>query len=80
MTHPIDIFNEVCRDLPPDWQVRVDLEQGSGCVVLVDPWGDDHSIHLDDASIEDMMRFAVQVAIRRDGDHEYNNPEDWNNV
>ena len=30
MSDKIDIFNEVCRDLPPHWTIAISLERHSG--------------------------------------------------
>lgn len=64
-----DLWDEVCGMLPEGWEVRIELESGAGNVTLVDPYGDEKPVEVDDASLEDKVREAVKIAVSRDEDY-----------
>ena len=59
----MDIFNEVCRDIPEHYLLNVMLENGAACIEIRDPKGKTIDWHLDDLSFEDQLKRAVKWCV-----------------
>jgi hypothetical protein len=58
-----EAYNQVCRDLPKGWQLRICLENGACWVEKADPDGETHlSSDFPDASLEEQVKFHVSTA------------------
>lgn len=50
-----------CEDLPEGWSIRIDLENGYGGVVLIDPDGEENELPVD-GLLSDAMRESIAAA------------------
>lgn len=61
------LFNFVCRDLPEDWRLVIDLEEGGASVELINPEGDVvNKFADDDGTLADMVWERVNYARNQD--------------
>lgn len=51
-----------CEDLPEDWAIRIDLENGYGGVKLIDPDGEESELPVD-GMLSDAMRLTIDAAM-----------------
>ncbi len=51
-----------CEDLPEDWAIRIDLQNGYGAVKLVDPDGEESELPVD-GMLSDAMRLTIDTAM-----------------
>jgi len=55
--------DKVCGELPDGWQITVELERDSGCVVLTNPAGDEVEYPSSFESITDQLFDALEYAV-----------------
>lgn len=67
MSKSLDVFNQVCRDLPEGWQIDIELTEGCMGIVLTDPEGREVEMCDDDLSAEQMVIQRLNFARRSDG-------------
>lgn len=61
-----DAVNQAARDLPPGWQLVLEIENGAAEVVLFRPSGVEEMLpSSDDTLLSDRVRAAVEAAKRK---------------
>ena len=58
-----ELADRVTRDLPPGWEIRVELQQDSGDVVLEDPYCEDIDFPSNRETREQTVLDALEFAI-----------------
>lgn len=61
-----ELANLACAELPPGWEVRIELSREAGSVILWDPEGEDHEMELD-GNITGAVLRAIEQA--KEDDH-----------
>ncbi len=64
---PDKFIDLACEWLPEDWQIDIELENGSGCAKLIDPDGNEVEVCDDDLTFDAMVLKRVNLARDRDG-------------
>jgi hypothetical protein len=62
-----NFMDMACEHLPEDWQIVIELEEGSGCVKLINPEGDEVEMCDDDLHADEMLLQRINKARESDG-------------
>lgn len=57
------VCNQVAHDLPPGWNLNVELENGAGSIELLDDLGIAHTFDAHDQSLALAVKDALEFAI-----------------
>jgi len=59
----MDIFNEVCKDLPERYSFLIEMENGSASLWIRHPDGRNIDWYIDDTPFDEQIKAAVQWCI-----------------
>lgn len=57
-----DAMQKIAEQLPIGWTVMIELERGSGSVMLFDPDGKEVQMEYDESGIKEKLLFALELA------------------
>lgn len=62
----LEAANFVSRELPAEWEIRIELQKDAGLICLENPWGDDEEFPTNHECFEQTLRDAVEHAKAED--------------
>jgi len=58
-----DLANKVCKELPPEWRIQIDLEEGDASVHIVNADGECtlvEGLDLAEATLDEIVEYALR--------------------